>query len=435
VYHNRISALDAVVRAESDTVTSLVDSGQLPDPLPAPAAEPIQAQVVDSSGSVIGATPNSSRTVPLLPVQTLRSMVGGKPASADQSALGATSLRVQVTSARFHGQPVMVISAEPFTDVRQTLETLLRVVLVAVPIIVIAAGVATWLAVSSALRPVEELRAAADRIVAMPPAQAPALPVPPSRDEIARLAQTLNRMLDRLHGATERQRAFVADAAHELRSPIASILTQVDVALSTPTDEAEWAEVARGVRADAERVGRLADDLLLLAQLDAGAPQQELHVDVAALLGADGPPRWVRGDPRRLQRAVDNLLANARRHAHTQVEAAVVATGKDVLVTIDDDGLGIPAADRDRVFERWLRLDEARARDDGGAGLGLPIARSIARGHGGDVTIEESPLGGARAVLRLPLADPAPTVPRDERTASSPPSAGRQPRLSNNVRS
>lgn len=403
-FHSRVDAVDVDVRSEAATVTSLVESGQLPNPLPVPAAQPALAQVIDAAGTVLAATPSASRVLPLLPSGVLHGAHGGSPFTTTDSALGTAPLRVLVSSARLHAVPVAVVSAVPFSDVRRTLAALFRVLVIAVPVVLLAAGVATWLAVSSALRPVDELRAAADGVVDPSGRSPPQLPVPPSGDELARLAETLNRMLGRLHRAAEQQRGFVADAAHELRSPIASIRTQLDVALTTPTSAAEWAGIGRDVRSDVDRLGRLADDLLLLARLDAGSLLPHQLLDLTELIGLAGPPRWVNADPSALRRAVDNLVSNARRHAAGRVEVAASAHGDEIVVTIDDDGHGVPAGDRERVFERWLRLDDARARDDGGAGLGLPLARSIARSHGGDVTLVSSPLGGARALLRLPAA-------------------------------
>jgi signal transduction histidine kinase len=160
-------------------------------------------------------------------------------------------------------------------------------------------------------------------------------------------------------------------------------------------------------------VSRLAEDLLLLARLDSGAPPRRVPVDARALAGLAGDPLEVEGDPQALQRALDNLLANARRHARQRVQVSAEEVDGAVVVTVDDDGEGVAPADRERVFQRWLRLDDARDRDHGGAGLGLAIARSVARSHGGDVTLMDSPLGGARAVLRLPAAD-------TDRASSSP---------------
>ncbi|MDX6310350.1 MAG: hypothetical protein QOI06_3396 [Nocardioidaceae bacterium] len=414
-FHNRVDAVDVNVRVEAATVSSLVRSGQLPNPLPAPADQPVFAQVVGADGTVRAATPSASQVVPVLPLAVLRAHAAGHPFTTTESALGTAPLRVIVTPAELKGAPVTVVTAVPFTDVRGTLAAMLRALLISVPLVLLAAGIATWLAVGSALRPVDRLREAADQVADTRGRTAPHLPVPDSGDELARLAETLNRMLERLHQATEQQRTFVADAAHELRSPIASIRAQLDVALSTGPDAREWAKVAHDVRTDVERVGRLADDLLLLAKLDSGGSLQRDLVDVSALLDLTAPPLWVRGDPRALRRAFDNLVSNATRHAVSRVKVTGDLRDGVVVVSVEDDGPGIPVADRERVFDRWLRLDDGRARDEGGAGLGLAIARSVARSHDGDVTLAESPLGGVRAELRLPTATDVPsTVPAGE---------------------
>jgi signal transduction histidine kinase len=404
-FHGRVDAVDDNAQAEATTITSLVASGQLPDPLPAPADQPVLAQVVDAAGTVLAATPSASRVVPLLPVSLVQNRPAGHAFTTDASALGSAPLRVIVTPARLHGSEVTVVSAVLFTDVHGTLTAMLRTLAIAVPIVLVAAAMATWLAVGSALRPVDELRAAADRVADTRGRTAPQLPALESRDELARLADTLNRMLARLHSATEQQVSFIADAAHELRSPLASIRTQLDVALSMPTDLAEWQQVATGVRTDVERVSRLADDLLLLARLDSGVTTHRTLVDLRETADLPGAPLEVVGDPQALRRAVDNLVSNARRHARQSVEVSVARQNGDVVVCIDDDGDGVAAQDRERVFQRWLRLDDARDRDHGGAGLGLAIARSVARSHGGDVILTDSPLGGVRAVLRVPAAD------------------------------
>ncbi|MGH8890486.1 MAG: ATP-binding protein, partial [Acidothermaceae bacterium] len=162
-------------------------------------------------------------------------------------------------------------------------------------------------------------------------------------------------------------------------------------------------------------LSRLVDDLLLLARLDSGAPRRAELVDIAALVGSPdgsdtpGVDLFVEGDPVALRRMLDNLVVNARRYANGRVDVAAHRDGADVVITVDDDGPGIPSGDRERVFERWLRLDDSRGRDDGGAGLGLAIVRSIAQAHGGDAELDTSQLGGLRAVVRLPATTPART--------------------------
>jgi len=243
--------------------------------------------------------------------------------------------------------------------------------------------------------------------------------VPATRDEVARLAETLNDMLDRLAAGGARQRAFVADAAHELRSPLTSIRTQLEVARAHP-QAADWDETSEGALADLERLSRLVDDLLLLARLDdERRPSRRVGpVDLRALVAAaaarpgsrvdvkliDSPDEvFTQADGDALARVLENLLSNAERYARSCVTVEVGHDGPWALLTISDDGPGIPAADRARVFERFARLDASRSQDSGGSGLGLAIVRELVQSLGGSVHLEDAE-PGLRAVVRLPLA-------------------------------
>jgi len=311
---------------------------------------------------------------------------------------------VLAARATLHGVPVTIEVAAPLTDVTSTLDALRSALIVAVPLIVLAAALATWFAVGSALQPVDRLRAAADAVDVHASDQAPRLELPPGSDELRRLGETLNDLLARVHAAGEQQRRFVADAAHELRSPIASLRAQLDVALTVPNRAEDWPVIAADALTDIDRLSRLVNDLLLLARLDSGTRHRIEPVDVGAMVGSAATDLFVDGDEVALRRMLDNLVVNARRYAKDTVDVAAHREGTVVVITVDDDGPGIPSSDRERVFERWLRLDDSRGRDDGGAGLGLAIVRSIARSHGGDATLETSSLGGLRAVVRLPVS-------------------------------
>jgi signal transduction histidine kinase len=235
------------------------------------------------------------------------------------------------------------------------------------------------------------------------------VPVPDTHDEIARLARTTNETLAALETSVERQRRFVADASHELRSPIASLRTQLEVAAAHP----ELLDLDGAVE-DTVRLQHLAADLLLLARLDAGEKPNDARFDLAALVREQVEGRSgvtveaqaveVAGSRGQLGRVLANLLDNAQRHAGSAVAVSVRREGDRVVVEVADDGDGVPAGDRERIFERFVRLDEARARDDGGAGLGLAIARDVAVRHGGTLTVRDAPTGGALFELRLPLA-------------------------------
>jgi signal transduction histidine kinase len=220
-------------------------------------------------------------------------------------------------------------------------------------------------------------------------------------------------MLDRLESSAVRQREFVSDASHELRSPVASIRTELEVALRDPA-AADWLAVASNALAENERLERLVDDLLTLARLDEGSVPAAEDVDLEdvareeasrlrdARVTLDCTPARVHGNREQLARAVRNLLENASRYAEERISVEVSAEGGDAVVAVADDGPGIPAADRERVFERFTRLDEDRARKGGGVGLGLALVRAIAEAHGGRASAVEDG-SGARLVVRLPL--------------------------------
>lgn len=404
--HRRVEVVDVGLRSQADTIGQIVASGDLPSPLPTPASGTALAQVLDSAGTVLASTASASRVLAIVPVEAVARRLG-RPFTTTGSTLGSAGLRLLAERTTLHGVPVTIEVAAPLTDVTSTLDALRSALIVAVPLVVLAAALATWFAVGSALAPVDRLRAAADAVDVHASDHAPRLELPPGGDELRRLGETLNDLLARAHAAGEQQRRFVADAAHELRSPIASLRAQLDVALSVPNQAEDWPVITADALADVDRLSRLVDDLLLLARLDSGASHHVRPVDVGALVGAAPGALFVDGDEVALRRMLDNLVVNARRYAD-RVDVAATRTRDDVVITVDDDGPGIPSADREKVFERWLRLDDGRSRDDGGAGLGLSIVRSIARSHGGDATLGASPLGGLRAIVRLPASATSP---------------------------
>jgi len=309
------------------------------------------------------------------------------------------------------------VVAQQFDDVVHSQHILRTTLLVTYPLLLAVLALIAWRVIGAALRPVEALRSSAELISGTQ--QDTRLPVPTSGDEIHRLAVTLNSMLDRLAGARARQRAFVADAAHELRSPLASMQTQIDVQQRVEGPSWQMQELEAEVR----RMTRLVDDLLVLARLDADtrpSPAPNV-VDLAAVIRsltsvpagrvpvtttlAAGLPLLVRGRHDDLRRVLANLVDNAVRHARTAVSVTAHEDGRRVVIEVSDDGTGIPRADRERVFERFTRLDEGRARDAGGSGLGLAIAREVARRDGGDVELDESATGGLTARLLVRRGD------------------------------
>jgi signal transduction histidine kinase len=263
------------------------------------------------------------------------------------------------------------------------------------------------------LQPVEAIRA---RTAGIGAADLSArVPVPATGDEVAALAGTMNAMLGRLESSARAQRAFVSDAGHEMRSPVAVIRTELEVAQRAGLSATTLSDVL----SETDRLEHLVDDLLMLARADEG--QVQLHqedVDVDDLLEGERVrlrcraglvvtatirPARVQGDRAALARVVRNLVDNAARHAAGRVHLSCRRDGDEVEFEVDDDGPGVPAAERERVFERFVRLDEARSRLDGGSGLGLAIVRELVRAHGGRVQLTDGgPLPGARVVIRLP---------------------------------
>ncbi|NEE07521.1 HAMP domain-containing histidine kinase [Streptomyces sp. SID7499] len=300
-----------------------------------------------------------------------------------------------------------VYAGSPLAAEHGAVRSALTVMLIGFPLLLGVVAAVTWLVTRRALRPVEGIRREMAAITQSEDL-ARRVPEPDTHDEVARLASTTNETLAALETSVERQRRFVADASHELRSPIASLRTQLEVAAAHP----ELLDLDGAVE-DTVRLQRLAADLLLLARLDAGERPNDARVDLAGLareavegrtgVTVDAEPVEVAGSRGQLGRVLANLLDNAQRHARSAVTVHVRREGDRAVVGVADDGDGVPEDDRERIFERFVRLDAARSRDDGGAGLGLAIARDVAVRHGGTLTAGRGPAGGALFELRLPL--------------------------------
>ncbi|MGP3986508.1 ATP-binding protein [Streptomyces sp. 3N207] len=311
------------------------------------------------------------------------------------------------------GTPVTVYSGASLGAQQEAVSTVTRSMLFGLPVLLLVVAGVTWLVTRRALRPVEGIRQEMSAITASTDLSR-RVPEPDARDEVARLARTTNETLAALETSVERQRRFVADASHELRSPIASLRTQLEVAAAHP----ELLDLDEAVE-DTVRLQTLAADLLLLARLDAGerpaegrvALDQLVREHVAQRMADPYPVRVevldggeVRGSAGQLSRVLANLLDNAQRHARSGVSVVVRREGAELALAVSDDGEGVPEEERERIFERFVRLDAARSRDEGGAGLGLAIARDVAERHGGTLRVESPSRGGATFVLRLPLA-------------------------------
>jgi signal transduction histidine kinase len=367
------------------------------------------AQVVGTDGSqrVLASSANVSREEPAVDPSS--------PGVSTVDDIPQTDGAYRVLVHEAAGEVVIVGS--PTDDIDDSVAALRRSLAVALPIVVLALAAVLWWLTGRALRPVEAIRSEVAEIGARDLHRR--VPVPASDDEVARLARTMNDMLERVDDANRRQQRFLADASHELRSPLTRMRTELEVDLAHP-DGADLLVTHASVLEETIGLQRLADDLLVVARADErGGEGESVAVDlddvvlrVARRLRADDRVRVdlsrvsagrVMGDREQLTRVVGNLADNAVRHADSVVTFALAEQDGQVLLVVEDDGPGVPEVDRERIFERFARVDSARSSDDGGTGLGLAIARDLAERHGGTLVLDSN-AGGARFVLTLPGA-------------------------------
>ncbi len=400
-----VTAGDGELRDRAATAGAAVSTG-------APA--PPGVRVVDLAG-----TPADGRgPLPLDPTQ-VRSLAAGEPVTSAPDARGGPIRWVAVAVTLPDGSRRLVLAVRDLDGAVALLRGAAGWFLPAVLLAAAALAGAAWVATRAALRPVDRLRSAAAGLDV-----GGRLPVPVAADELTALAVEVNALLARRDEAVDRLRRFSDDAAHELRSPIASLRAQAEVAVAHPSpgsseeDRAAW----RGVARDAERLSALVADLLALARAEGGTRAEPVPVDLADALGealaragdagADENPVtttvWVpvpvraAATPAEVGLVLDNLLGNARRHARSVVHVSAVPAGRWVRLLVDDDGPGIPPADRERVFDRFTRLDATSGAS--GAGLGLALVARLVEGRGGSVRAGSSPDGGARLTVRWPAA-------------------------------
>jgi signal transduction histidine kinase len=391
--HTLLDDVAEAGRAQATDIVSQLEAGR-PPILEVAGSDEQLIQLLTPAGAVVASSPN----------------VAGRPAVArlapGESAQVLTPLDTDEFVAVAEGAqtadgPRIVVVARALVDVLDTTTVITRLLIIGLPVLVALVGLTTWFAVGRALAPVEAIRREVDEISAAQLHRR--VPQPKANDEIRRLAATMNRMLERLENARNSQRRFVSDASHELRSPITTIRQYAEVALAHP-DRMTAQELADVVLAEQQRIQRLVEDLLVLARADEHVPLSREPVDLDDLAFEEarrlrsttskrvdtsgvGAAR-VRGDAGALRRVFRNLGENAARHAASRIDIALADRGDDVMLTVDDDGPGIPESERDRVLQRFVRLDEARSRDDGGSGLGLSIVDEVVRAHGGSMSIE-----------------------------------------------
>lgn len=417
--------LDSQLRTYAAQIAESGAGGHWPRPLPPSSLDNVaEAQVLDVHDRVITATST------LLAAPAVYETAPGSLRPVRQKAATGrvpTDIRVLAVRSVVDHQYVTIVVGTG-TGVLTTLNSeALRHLLLAVPVILVLAVLVIWLVVGRALGPVERIRRAVTDISLSDLSRR--VPAPRSADEVGQLAETMNSMLGRLDESARRQRRFVADASHELRSPLAAIRTTLDVALAHP-DRAPWVQIAQRAIGQSGRLEALIDELLLLARADERrlAAESAPPIDVAqavdsalAVLREDLASRnidvvvdlpagvAVSVAERHLHRVALNLLGNASRFARHRIRVSGSCSEQDgrrpwVRVTVADDGPGIPPDDRERVFDRFVRLDVSRARDTGSSGLGLAIAKEIVVAYGGSIRAAASRWGGAELVVELPRA-------------------------------
>jgi signal transduction histidine kinase len=404
--------LDDTIRQRADDLGTLVTSGRVPRTLT--STEDVLVQIATPGGDVLAASPNIAGAPPI-----------GQPPAAGQTEALRTVERPRIAADAFRllsrrvggrDQTVVLQVAAPLDDVNDSTRILATSLSVAIPAVAALLAALIWTLVGRTLHPVEAIRAQVASIGGTDVRSR--VPHPDGDDEIARLGRTMNAMLDRLQDATARQQRFVADASHDLRSPLTRIRSELEVDLAHP-GTADLAATHRSVLEEITALQRVVEDLLHLARSDAGVPTiRREPVDLDDIVLGDGArlragggfdvdttavsAAQVHGDPDQLTRAIRNLIDNAARHARTTVTLTLTEHDHTAILGVADDGPGIPTDQHQRVFERFTRLDDART-TTGGSGLGLAIARDIIQRHHGTISIDpDHP--GTHLVITLPTA-------------------------------
>ncbi len=416
LYRSMLSGIDNSAAARASYVAAEVETDGVDQMAPQVLRTDeriLAVQVIAADGRVV-ARSDSAPNTPMVPLSEIGDGVhGGIPEHASQ--FGRIRFSAQ-TASEAGGARYTVLVGEGSQVVGSAVKTAVIALAIAAPIVIAVSAVVTYLLVARSMRSVDAIRSRVADISTSDLAER--VPVPESRDEIAALAETMNEMLARIEAGHAAQRRFVGDASHELRSPLATIISALDVAVAHPEllDE----ELAAGTLIpEAHRMQALVEDLLLLARADehglairredvdlddlAADEAQRLRRETSLDVHTELTPTRLVGDPRALSRVLRNLLENAALHAASRIDVAVASGGGDAVVSVADDGPGIPAADRERVFDRFVRLDPDRSRSGGGAGLGLAIVREIVAAHHGSVTVDDRPGGGTRMTIQLPV--------------------------------
>lgn len=414
VHSNLDSAATKSATTRARDVAELGEHDTLPRTLLMTGRQSAFVQVVDRSGSVVASTRNIDGD----PAVSTARPTGRRPLALTIEVPAVeddAEIRVVALDATTLNGDVTIYAGEDLEDVEESTEAMTQVLVIGVPLLLVLIAAVTWWAVGRTLRPVRSITRLVADITATDLHRR--VDVPVGRDEIAQLAVTVNATLARLDTAVEQQRRFVADASHELRGPLAALRADLEISVTHP-DRTAWQDVARGTLSDVERLQQLTEGLLFLARLD--APQQRLNtpVDLAAIVAEEtlairrddltlttvglDDPAIVNGDADQLRRMVRNLVHNAEEHANQHITIGVATEGETVLLSVGDDGPGIPTEQRHTVFERFVRLDTARTRDTGGTGLGLAIVSEVVASHHGTISITENDQHGATFIIHIP---------------------------------
>lgn len=407
------STVDRTAKLRARDVAALLSAGTAPRDLAVDGEESSLVQVLDARGRVVASSENIAGEPAIADIAPGEIRTVGHLPISDGQGFRVAAVRVTTPAGQLR-----VLAARSLEPADEGVASLAGLLAGGLPVLVLLVTVTTWVVTGRALRPVEAIRAEVNAITSTQLERR--VPAPAGDDEIARLARTMNQMLERLEGASVRQQRFVSDASHELRSPIATIRHELEVVLANPQG-VEVSALAGRLLSEDLRMQSLVEDLLLLARADEGSliPTRR-HVDLDDLVMSEiarlrqrGKVRvdasgvsagQVLGDQAQLARVLRNLLDNAERHAKRTVTVKLGDRDGLVTLTVDDDGPGIAADARATIFERFTRLDAARTRATGGYGLGLAIVRQAVEAHGGTVEAAESPSGGARFTLGLPVA-------------------------------
>lgn len=379
------------------------------------------AQILDAGGVVQDATPTLRGKPLLTPAQVRRAVTHTIIFQRPNPFEAAEPARLLATPATARGRRLVVVVGAGADDRNSAVAGLALLLAIGMPVALLLASLAGYGVASAALGPVEAMRRKADEITEHAPGER--LPVSAVDDEIARLGATLNRMLARLEGALERERAFVADASHELRTPLSILRTEIELALHDGRTREELVAALQSAAEETDRLGELAEALLVTARADGGRlPLTVSEIEVARLLDgvalrfaararaagrrlvvADAGGARLRGDPRRLEQALDNLVENALQHGAGPIHLGATTVGEQTQLVVRDEGRGFPPDFLDHAFERFTRADPGRAR--GGSGLGLSIVALIARAHDGDALAANHPDGGAQVTIDVPAGN------------------------------